>query len=266
MNAAQTLPRLRDRPSYPPLTRGVAPAVDQVLRGRPEDAGDGGDGRRTRSGLRPACNLSGVSSVGLEPSEAVDLVQFKQSKVDERGQPGGEIVRVGHDDGRSFTDEQAFVKRRDATVVPFGETAAMAAAKKDRPARPDVAQRVRARIAELGTTESAISLSWGKDRTLLSTVLRGVEKDGRHIRDDLLQRLAMTIGKTPGWIFNGVEEEGVRLRDVPGWEAAASEAADRFGFPADAVAIAGDTRLPSQPRRMDAATVEGYVRAWMNTR
>lgn len=143
----------------------------------------------------------------------------------------------------------------------------MSALKRERQQpRPDIAERVRARIKEMGTTESDIAVSWGKDRTLLSTILRGVEKDGRRVRDDLLQRLAATIGRTPGWILTGVEEEGVRLSDVEGWADAAREATQRFGLTAEAVAMAGGTRLPTKPNRMDAVTVEGYARAWMNTR
>jgi hypothetical protein len=131
--------------------------------------------------------------------------------------------------------------------------------------RRQIAHRVRARIAELGTSESAIAESWGKDRTVLSTQLGRVEAGG-NLRDDTLRKLAVSLGKSIGWILTGVEEPGFRLADQPGWAGAAKEAQERFGFSDEVVKEAGEMRAPLRPGRLDAHTAEGFIRTWMNAK
>lgn len=124
-----------------------------------------------------------------------------------------------------------------------------------------IATRIRARITEMGTSESALAESLGKHRSVLSTILRRLEKGG-NIRSDTLTTLERALGKSQQWILTGEEGEGIRLSDLPAWAAVAEEALDRYRVSADALDAVGKMRIPATPKRFDAAFVSALARAW----
>lgn len=127
----------------------------------------------------------------------------------------------------------------------------------------EIAARVRARIAEMGQSESSLAEKSGRHRSVFSTILRKLEKGGR-VRSDTLATLAIVLGKSEQWIFTGEEAEGVRLADVPGWAAISAEAATRFKLPPEALEAVGKMRMPSTPKHFDTAFVGALARIWID--
>ncbi len=124
-----------------------------------------------------------------------------------------------------------------------------------------IAARVRARLKEMGTSESDLAVGLGRHRSVFSTILRRLEKGG-NVRSDTLRTLEGAIGKSQQWILTGEEAEGVRLADIPGWAAISAEAGARYKLAPEALEEVGRMRLPSVPTHFDAAFVGALAHAW----
>jgi hypothetical protein len=124
-----------------------------------------------------------------------------------------------------------------------------------------IAGRIRARIEEMGESESGIAEKMGRHRSVLSTTLRKLD-EGKGLRTATLARLEKVLGKTQQWILTGEEGEGVRLADLPGWPLVASEAAARHKLAPEVLEAVGRMRVPVAPRVFDAAFVGAIARAW----
>lgn len=127
--------------------------------------------------------------------------------------------------------------------------------KREAGAPSPVAARVRARITEIGLSESAISERLGWHRSVLSTILRRLDAGDSNLRGDTLQRLELALGKPAQWILTGVEPIGVRLADCPGWTEAAAVASERFGISAETIATIAEGRLPRAVRFVDPSLI-----------
>lgn len=126
-----------------------------------------------------------------------------------------------------------------------------------------ISERVRQRIGEMNTTESAVSEALGWDRTVLSTILRRVDAGGT-MHDDTVVKLERFLGKSAHWIRTGEELEGVRLGSLEAWPEVSAAAAERFKLTKEALDVVAAMRVPSVPRIFDAAFVASLARAWMD--
>jgi transcriptional regulator with XRE-family HTH domain len=130
----------------------------------------------------------------------------------------------------------------------------------------EIAARIRARIAEMGVSESSLAERDGKDRSVYSTILRGLADGTRqNLRGDTLRSFVRILGKSEQWILTGEETEGVRLSDLPQWAAVSAEALTRFKTltPASVEAV-GKMRVPAPPKHFDAAFVGALAQIWDN--
>jgi transcriptional regulator with XRE-family HTH domain len=127
-------------------------------------------------------------------------------------------------------------------------------------ARSPIAERIRARLAELGMSESEAALKLGKNRTLLSTILRRIDA-GASVHDRTKAKLEILLGKSWQWVETGEEGQGVRLRECPGWEEAARLARERYSLTDEQIEHAGATTFPKAPRYLEPALVRALADA-----
>lgn len=128
----------------------------------------------------------------------------------------------------------------------------------------EIATRIRARIAEMGISESELAEREGKHRSVYSTILRGLADGSRQgLRGDTIKTFVRLLGKTEQWILTGEETEGIRLSDLPEWSTASAEALARFkGVTPEILDAVGKMRVPAPPKRFDAAFVGALARIW----
>lgn len=128
----------------------------------------------------------------------------------------------------------------------------------------EIAARIRARIAEMGISESELAERDGKTRSVYSTILRGLMDGSRkNLSRGTLARFEMLLGKSKQWIETGEEPDGVRLADLPEWPAVSAEALARFkGVTPKILESVGKMRVPSRPKVFDAAFVGALARLW----
>jgi len=221
--------------------------VHQVLSGGPESPRETDQRGAPRVDELAAGDLARVPE-GLEAAEDVDRLEIKARDMGEVCETGAEGVH----DAQPCADVHRYVKREGAAPLILGETRRVQSPKRSTPS--PVASRIRTRIAEMGTTESALSESLGWHRTVLSTTLRRLDSGGG-LTTPILERLEVALGRPSQWILTGVEPAGVRLADCPGWEEAAKTAADRWGIAPERIAEVGEGRLPRAVRYVDAALI-----------
>lgn len=138
-------------------------------------------------------------------------------------------------------------------------------ARSSNPNSPQVAGRIRARLAELGYTESSFAEKLGRERTVISTILRRLDQGG-NLRTDTIKLLVQHLGKSEQWLLTGTESRGTRMADVPGWAEAARAAAARHRFTDDEIAAVADWTMPTPPSHADEKTVTALVRVLQDLR
>lgn len=138
--------------------------------------------------------------------------------------------------------------------------------RKTNPEPSPVAARIRARVAELGHTESSFSEAIGWQRTVLSTMLRRMDRGLPGLSPPTLAKLEKHLGKPVQWILKGEESEGIALRDVEGWAEARAAAAERYGIASETLDLVGQMRFPVAPTRLDAPSIAALARFWLDTR
>jgi lambda repressor-like predicted transcriptional regulator len=124
-----------------------------------------------------------------------------------------------------------------------------------------IADRIRAHCLDAGVSVRSLSSSAGLNPSQLGGILVRLD-NGQHVAASILAAVAKAMGRTSEWLLTGADPDGVRLRDVPGWAEAAAQAADRYTLRADAIEAVGDWRMPTAPKRIDAAFVAAIARAW----
>lgn len=181
--------------------------------------------------------------------ERVDVRQTNPSEVDQESQPTPQRSQVH--DGTGYADGVEDVKREDRLLNASVENEDVAA---HSPAGSPIAARVRARLRELGISESDAAKALGRDRTVVSTLLRRLDA-GHPVTTSTLRRLEPIIGRTAEWMVSGEEPAGVRLDACPGWEEAVRLARERYGLTSDQVERVAACRFPAAPRHVDVALV-----------
>jgi hypothetical protein len=246
-----SLARSLESTLHPTLARRVVASVDQVLDGHAENAGNRDERGRTRSGLFPASDLSSVP-IG-EPGKAVDLVAaLRAGEGDEGGKSGGEGVLVGHVGQRTYVAARSYVKAPGDFGNQVAETPGMAS-RREGPRSP-VAERIRARIREMGASETSFSEKLGQSGKQLSTQLRRLD-DGGNLRSDTLAKLSAALGKSEHWIMTGRDPETTPLSLDPRWKEAAEEAARVYRVSPRSIVAVGEHRPPAPPKNLDGAYI-----------
>lgn len=122
--------------------------------------------------------------------------------------------------------------------------------------RSPVAERIRARLGEIGLTESEASEALGNTRTVLSTQLRRLDKgEDTALSDATVTKLEKLLGRSGDWIRKGYEGPGVPLRECHGWAEAAARARDLYGLTEEQIALVGGTTFEKPLRFLEASLI-----------
>lgn len=113
----------------------------------------------------------------------------------------------------------------------------------------------------MGKTLRELSALMGLGPTALESALRRMEA-GASVTAATLRSMELALGRTSQWILTGEEPPGIRLRDLPGWDAVSKEAVKTHGLAPEAIEAVGEWLLPKAPRQLDAILVVALARAW----
>ena len=132
-----------------------------------------------------------------------------------------------------------------------------------KPRTSPIADRVRAHIANTPKmSQRKLSELAGLNPTQLGMVLARLD-EGADIGHGTLEAIAKACGRSVAWLVSGEENpEGVRLRELPGWEGAVAQARARHELSDEAIAAVGAWRVPQPPQFLDGIFVAALARAW----
>lgn len=232
---------------------GVFPAVHQPVRRAPEDARQARDRDGGRARFLTPRDVPRVAD-GPQTGERVEL-PIAESNAHTRDIDGlreARPDRVLTHDVCSCSDARSHVKRNRRPSAETAENGAVTTPATR--ARSPIAERVRARLAEMRMSERAASEALRWTPTVLSTILRKLDQGGA-VNSDTLRALEQLLGRPAAWILTGDEPAGVLLSDCPGWAAAAREARDRYGLTDEQIAAVARCRFPAAPRHVDALLI-----------
>jgi len=243
------------------LRRDATTPEDQIGGIGPKSGGVRLERIDTREALLSSGDLRGVTAPTT--SKGVEFLKGEIPEADESAESGGEVRDGGvHADERSHR-ERLFVKPHDDPVLEVDEDLAVSGKKKATSQPSPIAQRIRARLAELEQTESSYATGLEKHRTLLSKQLERLDEGG-NLRSDTLLKLEKRLGKSVQWILTGEEPAGFMLASFPGWKEAADAAVERYRLSPELVEVVGRFHVPAKPARIDAAIIATLARMWID--
>jgi len=251
--APDALTRRSDRPPHLGLARRIAPTEDQKVGRGPERLGEAG--HRRASGVQTLTHDLSDVTVAREATELANRLEIEPGQLDYVSQTFAEGIHDARTcaDARSHVKDEALSHR--ASPRFSGDNSAVPSAKPKEQTSP-VADRIRARLAELNLSETEAAKRLGWTRTVLSSLLRRLDSgQGESLRDDTIAKLELVLAKPAQWIRTGVEPEGVRLADCPGWTEAAAQARDRYNVDPHKIAEIGESRVPRPLRYVEASWI-----------
>lgn len=279
--APDALTRRSDRPTRPPLARGL-PGSDEQPRRRESGVRRIVPDEQDREplGLRDARDLAlrDLARVPGRP-EASETVHLGEGEVvDEAVQepealgdlPGVDVSVVrARNHGSHYGQSGTVIVKHDGSrpyeACVNGDVSSVRAEQlaKGR----EIAARVRAWVDEQKEHDPAysvrkLSLACEWDGSHLGTVLRRLEA-GKDVRTETLRTIATGIGRPLSWLESGVMPEGVLVAELPGWPEASAGAVRDFRLTPEQVEEIGRMRVPFVPRRpLQPHNVAALARTW----
>jgi hypothetical protein len=237
-----------DRRRYDLSGGGISPPEDQPIRRRPKRLRDPAHAGATRVNDVGPNDLTNVRDA--KPAQLAGREFIEASEIQEVPDAGRESLHST----TSCAGAASCVKRERATDGFLSDYRRMPPAKKPEKTSP-VSDRIRARLAELRISETAASESMGWSRSVLSTLMRRLDRGEAGLRDDTVSKLEHVLGKPGQWIRTGSEPPGVRLADCPGWPESSALAIERWGISPAKMSTIGEGRLPVAVRYVDAMLI-----------